>query len=57
MSICVLKAGAGYTNEHGEKVAVATPELALSGIVLDAELTLATPENLWYAEQEESMSG
>ena len=39
--------GAGYTNEQGQKVAVSSPQLAPAGIILDAELTLATPERLW----------
>lgn len=39
--------GAGYTNEEGHKVVLASPELAPAGIILDAELTLATPERLW----------
>ncbi|TFK90383.1 alcohol dehydrogenase IV [Polyporus arcularius HHB13444] len=41
--------GAGYTNEEGHKVAVHAPELAPSGIILDAELTLSTPERLWLS--------
>ncbi|EPS94150.1 hypothetical protein FOMPIDRAFT_1063307 [Fomitopsis schrenkii] len=41
--------GAGYTNEEGKKVAVSSPQLAPAGIILDAELTLATPERLWLS--------
>ncbi|KAI0779924.1 iron-containing alcohol dehydrogenase [Fomes fomentarius] len=41
--------GAGYTSEDGHKVAVSSPELAPAGIILDAELTLATPERLWLS--------
>ncbi|OCH89003.1 iron-containing alcohol dehydrogenase [Obba rivulosa] len=41
--------GAGYTDEEGKKVAVSSPELAPAGIILDAELTLATPERLWLS--------
>ena len=40
---------AGYTNEEGVKVGVAAPELVPAGIILDAELTIPTPERLWYA--------
>ena len=40
--------GAGFTNEEGVKVAVASQDLIPGGIILDAELTLATPERLWY---------
>ena len=45
----VCQIGAGFTNEEGAKVAVSSPELAPAGIILDAELTLSTPERLWYA--------
>lgn len=41
--------GAGFTNEEGVKVAVSSPELAPAGIILDAELTLSTPERLWLS--------
>ncbi|KAI0344579.1 alcohol dehydrogenase IV [Trametopsis cervina] len=41
--------GAGYTNEDGVKVAVSAPELAPAAIILDAKLTLATPERLWLS--------
>lgn len=30
-------------------MAVSSPQLAPAGIILDAELTLATPERLWSA--------
>ncbi|KAL5528036.1 hypothetical protein ACEPAF_7172 [Sanghuangporus sanghuang] len=49
LSAAEYTAGAGYTNESGDKVAVATPELAPAGIILDAELTLTTPERLWLS--------
>ncbi|OBZ67195.1 Maleylacetate reductase [Grifola frondosa] len=41
--------GAGYTNDEGMKVAVSSQELAPAGIILDAELTLSTPERLWLS--------
>ncbi|KAF8482778.1 iron-containing alcohol dehydrogenase [Russula ochroleuca] len=41
--------GAGYTDEAGQKTAVSSPHLAPSGVILDAELTLATPERLWLS--------
>jgi len=41
--------GAGYLSEEGKKVAVSSQELAPAGIILDAELTLATPERLWLS--------
>ncbi|KAL4074110.1 hypothetical protein V8B97DRAFT_1864588 [Scleroderma yunnanense] len=40
---------AGYTNEQGIKTGVANPLIAPAGIILDAELTLATPEKLWLS--------
>jgi alcohol dehydrogenase class IV len=42
-----VEIGAGYTNEQGIKVAYSHAHLAPAGVVLDAELTLATPERLW----------
>ena len=39
--------GAGYTSDEGVKVSVSSQELVPSGIILDAKLTLATPERLW----------
>ncbi len=39
--------GAGFTNDEGAKVSVSSQELAPAGIILDAQLTLATPERLW----------
>lgn len=41
------KFGAGYTDETGQKTSVASPYLAPAGVILDAELTLPTPERLW----------
>ncbi|KAG5730584.1 hypothetical protein E4T56_gene21026 [Termitomyces sp. T112] len=38
---------AGYTDNEGNKVAVSSQSLAPAGIILDAELTLATPDRLW----------
>ncbi|KAI0371119.1 iron-containing alcohol dehydrogenase [Pilatotrama ljubarskyi] len=49
LSAAEYTSGAGYTNEEGFKVAVSSPELAPAGIILDAELTLATPERLWLS--------
>ena len=41
--------GAGFVNEEGTKTGVYGPQLAPAGIILDAELTLATPERLWLS--------
>jgi alcohol dehydrogenase class IV len=37
----------GYTDEVGQKTTVRSQYLAPSGVILDAELTLVTPERLW----------
>ncbi|OSX66597.1 hypothetical protein POSPLADRAFT_1178051 [Postia placenta MAD-698-R-SB12] len=49
LSAAEYTVGAGYTNEEGKKVAVSSPQLAPAGIILDAELTLATPDRLWLS--------
>ncbi|EIN11780.1 alcohol dehydrogenase IV [Punctularia strigosozonata HHB-11173 SS5] len=49
LSAAEYTVGAGFTNDEGVKTAVSSPELAPAGIVLDAELTLATPERLWLS--------
>ncbi|KAK7675961.1 hypothetical protein QCA50_021074 [Cerrena zonata] len=41
--------GAGFTNDEGVKIAVSSPDLAPAGIILDAEVTLATPDRLWLS--------
>jgi alcohol dehydrogenase class IV len=43
----LFQIGAGFTNDEGQKVAVTSQELAPAGVILDAELTLATPDRLW----------
>ncbi|KAM6502209.1 alcohol dehydrogenase IV [Amanita muscaria] len=40
---------AGGITDGGHKVAVISPELAPAGIILDAELTLPTPDRLWLS--------
>ncbi|KAF9269251.1 iron-containing alcohol dehydrogenase [Marasmius fiardii PR-910] len=49
LSAAEYTVGAGYTDDEGQKVAVSDPKLAPAGIILDAELTLATPERLWLS--------
>ncbi|PPQ63487.1 hypothetical protein CVT24_005144 [Panaeolus cyanescens] len=49
LSAAEYSIGAGFTNDEGHKVAVSSQELAPAGIILDAELTLATPEKLWLS--------
>ncbi|KAG6832619.1 hypothetical protein H0H92_014455 [Tricholoma furcatifolium] len=46
LSAAEYSIGAGYTDDEGIKVAVSSQALAPAGIILDAELTLATPERL-----------
>lgn len=47
LSAAEYTVGAGYTNEQGDKAVVSSLDLAPAGIILDAELTLSTPERLW----------
>ncbi|RDB25420.1 Alcohol dehydrogenase 2 [Hypsizygus marmoreus] len=49
LSAAEYSIGAGYTDDLGNKVAVSSHALAPAGIILDAELTLATPERLWLS--------
>ena len=44
-----LQTLAGYTNDAGHKTLIANTELTPAGIILDAELTLPTPERLWLS--------
>lgn len=39
--------GGGFSDAEGVRTRFVAPELAPAGIILDAELTLATPEWLW----------
>ncbi|KAG6903037.1 hypothetical protein C0995_007470 [Termitomyces sp. Mi166 len=50
LSAAEYSIGAGYTDDEGNKVAVSSQSLAPAGIILDAELTLATPDRLWLAQ-------
>ncbi|KAJ7087284.1 iron-containing alcohol dehydrogenase [Mycena belliarum] len=49
LSAAEYSIGAGYTDESGNKVAVSHQLLAPAGIILDAELTLPTPDRLWLS--------
>ncbi|KAF5370688.1 hypothetical protein D9758_002000 [Tetrapyrgos nigripes] len=49
LSAAEYTVGAGYTDDEGVKVAVTDPKLVPAGIILDAELTLTTPERLWLS--------
>jgi alcohol dehydrogenase class IV len=45
--LTLRKWGAGYVDEAGQKAIMSSPYLAPSGVILDAELSLVTPERLW----------
>jgi maleylacetate reductase len=49
LSVAELAAGAGYTNEQGDKAGMRDPGLMPSAVIYDAELTLATPLRLWLS--------
>ncbi|EKM54125.1 uncharacterized protein PHACADRAFT_145770 [Phanerochaete carnosa HHB-10118-sp] len=49
LSAAEYTAGAGFTNEEGQKVAVSDLGLAPAAVILDAKLTLSTPERLWLS--------
>ncbi|KAF5393497.1 hypothetical protein D9757_000653 [Collybiopsis confluens] len=49
LSAAEYSIGAGYTDEGGKKVTVSSQKLAPAAIILDAELTLSTPERLWLS--------
>ena len=49
LSVAELAAGAGYTNEAGDKAGMRDPRLLVETVIYDAELTLATPMQLWLS--------
>ncbi|HSS62198.1 MAG TPA: iron-containing alcohol dehydrogenase [Candidatus Limnocylindrales bacterium] len=49
LSVAELAAGAGYTNDEGDKAGMRDPRLMVETVVYDAELTLATPMHLWLS--------
>jgi maleylacetate reductase len=49
LSVAELAAGAGYTNEQGDKTGMRDPRLMVSSVIYDAELTLTTPLELWLS--------
>ena len=44
-----LAAGAGFTNDQGDKAGMRDPRLMVGMVIYDAELTLATPMQLWLS--------
>jgi maleylacetate reductase len=49
LSVAELAAGAGFTNEAGDKAGMRDPRLLVGTVIYDAELTLATPMELWLS--------
>jgi alcohol dehydrogenase class IV len=49
LSVAELAAGAGYTNEAGDKAGMRDPRLMVASVIYDPELTLFTPMELWLS--------
>jgi alcohol dehydrogenase class IV len=49
LSVAELAAGAGFTNEAGDKAGMRDPGLMVQTVVYDPELTLLTPMELWLS--------
>lgn len=49
LSAAELAAGAGYTNDEGDKAGMREPGLMPTAVIYDAELTLMTPMDLWLS--------
>jgi alcohol dehydrogenase class IV len=49
LSAAELAAGAGYTDDAGNKAGMRDPRLLPDAVIYDAELTLATPMALWLS--------
>jgi maleylacetate reductase len=49
LSVAELAAGAGYTDDAGNKAGMRDARLLPDAVIYDAELTLATPMNLWLS--------
>jgi alcohol dehydrogenase class IV len=49
LSVAELAASAGYTNDAGDKAGMRDPRLMVETVIYDAELTLATPMELWLS--------
>jgi alcohol dehydrogenase class IV len=49
LSVAELAAGAGYTNDAGDKAGMRDPRLMVETVIYDAALTLATPMQLWLS--------
>jgi maleylacetate reductase len=49
LSVAELAAGAGFTNEQGDKAGMRDPRMMVQAVIYDAELTLRTPMHLWLS--------
>jgi alcohol dehydrogenase class IV len=49
LSVAELAAGAGFTNEAGDKAGMRDPRLLAETVIYDAEVTLGTPMELWLS--------
>lgn len=49
LSVAELAAGAGFTNEVGDKAGMRDPRLLVESVIYDAALTLTTPMELWLS--------
>src|SRR6202521_2061294 len=49
LSVAELAAGAGFTDDSGNKAGLRDPRLLPDAVIYDAELTLATPMTLWLS--------
>jgi maleylacetate reductase len=49
LSVAELAAGAGFTNDAGDKAGMRDPRLMVDAVIYDPELTLFTPLELWLS--------
>src|SRR5579859_4114460 len=49
LSVAELAPGAGYTDDAGNKLGMRDPRLLVATVIYDADLTLATPMQLWLS--------
>jgi alcohol dehydrogenase class IV len=49
LSVAELAAGAGYTNEAGDKAGMRDPRLLVDTVIYDPEMTVWTPMELWLS--------
>jgi alcohol dehydrogenase class IV len=49
LSVAELASGAGYTDDAGDKAGMRDPRMLAAAVIYDADLTLATPMQLWLS--------